>query len=60
LVVVKLGPRYELGDILTVDQSGVCRKADEQDKLFMLMNGIPMPKITILFPGKEFVGCFIA
>jgi hypothetical protein len=50
---------YEVGDILTVDVSGLCRKANEQDKLYMLMNRVPMPKITILFPGKEFVGCFI-
>jgi hypothetical protein len=60
LVVVKQGPTYEVGDILTVDSSGLCRKADEQDKLFMLMNRVPMPKITIVFPPPcEFVACFI-
>jgi hypothetical protein len=61
LVIVKQGPQYEVGDILTVHSSGVCRKADEQDKLFMLMNGIPLPKITIIFSTScEFVGCFVS
>jgi hypothetical protein len=50
---------YSLGDILTADESGLMRKANEQDKLFMLMNSILMPKITALFLDKDYCACFI-
>jgi hypothetical protein len=50
---------YTLGDILTVDESGLMRKANEQDKLYMLMNSILMPKITALFLDKDYCACFI-
>jgi hypothetical protein len=59
LVVVLQGPTYNVGDVLCPDSTGVCRKATEQEKRDIVFDGLPRVRITALFPGKEFVACFI-
>jgi hypothetical protein len=49
-----------VGDILTPDPSGLCRKAANDDKVLMAINAIPRPKITAIFPNhKEYVAAFL-
>jgi hypothetical protein len=51
---------YALGDILAPDESGLCRKATEEEKLMMMINGIPRPKVTSFITGIDnIVACFI-
>jgi hypothetical protein len=51
---------YALGDILAPDVSGLCRKATDEEKLGMIVNAVPRPKITSLITGIEnTVACFI-
>jgi hypothetical protein len=50
---------YAIGDILTVHDSGLMKKADDNDRLFMLLNAIPRPKITALFIDKTYVAVML-
>jgi hypothetical protein len=50
---------YEIGQILVPDSSGLCRKATEQQMPYAAMYRIALPKITAIFPGKEYVAAFM-
>jgi hypothetical protein len=51
--------RYEVGDLLYRDSSGLCRRATQEEALLACIARVPLPKITWLEPGKSFVGCFM-
>jgi hypothetical protein len=60
LCVVKLGPRYEVGDLLAPDISGVCRRATDDEKIIIMLNGLPRVRITGILPNDcQFVLAFI-
>jgi hypothetical protein len=51
---------YELGDILTPSSTGLTRKATQEERLLMLICGVPMVKITAkISDNSEVVCCFI-
>ena len=51
-VLVKVvDDNYALGDILTVAPDGRGKKAQSQDKMFMMINAIPRAKVTSLKTG---------
>jgi hypothetical protein len=50
---------YCVGDILTADVTGLMRRADDNDRLFMMLNAIPRPKITALFLDKNYVAVML-
>jgi hypothetical protein len=50
---------YEIGQLLVPDSSGVCRVATEQEALWSVVHRVPLPKITAIFEGEEFVACFL-
>jgi hypothetical protein len=52
--------KYEVGQLLVPDTSGLCRIAQEADLMFAMLYQIRLPKITWIMPNQKFVGCFIA
>ena len=60
-VLVKVVPgEYNLGDILAPDTSGYARIATNEEKMFMMLNAIPRPKITGLETNMDnMVACFL-
>jgi hypothetical protein len=59
VVVQSDATTYAVGDMLTPDSSGLCRKASDEERRYIKNHGLPRVRITALFPGKEFVACFI-
>jgi hypothetical protein len=59
VLCVVVNGEYEIGQILVPDSSGLCKKATEQQMLFAAMYRINLPKITAIFPGKEYVAAFM-
>jgi hypothetical protein len=59
VVVQSDATTYAVGDMLTPDSSGLCRKATDDERRYIKNHGLPRVRITALFPGKEFVACFI-
>jgi hypothetical protein len=51
--------RYEVGDLLYPDSTGLCRRATQEEALLACIARVPLPKITWLTPGQSFVGCFL-
>jgi hypothetical protein len=52
--------KYEVGQLLVPDVSGLCRIAQEADLMFAMLYQIRLPKITWIMPDHKFVGAFIA
>jgi hypothetical protein len=52
--------KYEVGDVLVPSESGLCRKAEEQDLMFAMMYQIKLPRIMALLPDREFVAIFMS
>jgi hypothetical protein len=50
---------YEVGDLLVPHESGLCRRATEQEALWAMVHRVALPKITAMIPDREFVCCFI-
>jgi hypothetical protein len=51
---------YELGDLIIPDASGLCRKASEEEALFLCINGCPKVRITAkIADNAEIVAEFI-
>ena len=49
-----------VGDILVPDENGCGKVASDQDLMFMMLHGIPRPKITCINTGIDnMVACFI-
>jgi hypothetical protein len=51
--------KYEVGQLLVPDTSGLCRIAQEADLMFAMLYQIRLPKITWIMPNQKFVGAFI-
>jgi hypothetical protein len=61
LAVVKLGPKYEIGQLLVPDIKGVCRIATEEDKRTIMFEGLPRVRITGIPTNDEpFVLAFMS
>jgi hypothetical protein len=45
--------------MLARSSEGLRRKANDDEKLLMIMNRILAPKATVLYPNSEFVCCFM-
>ena len=50
---------YNVGDLLVPDITGLCRVATKTERKFAMINQITLPRITAVFPGREFVACFM-
>jgi hypothetical protein len=51
--------KYEVGDLLFPDETGLCRVATHEEKLLCAIDQVCLPKITWTMPDSEFVGCFL-
>jgi hypothetical protein len=51
--------RYEVGQVLVPDISGLCRVATHEEKLLCAIDQIHLPRITAVFSGQPFVAVFI-
>jgi hypothetical protein len=51
--------KYEVGQLLYPDVSGLCRIATQEEALLAVISRAPLPKITWTMSDCEFVGCFM-
>jgi hypothetical protein len=51
--------RYEVGQAIVPDTSGLCRIATHEEKLLCAIDQIRLPRITAVFDGQPFVAVFI-